>query len=127
MQRSWTRSRRRPFVSTWRSSAVLLSTIITKLYSYEILNSRFALEHRYIEKIKGEESEDFDSLLPFEKNLEVWRQLWRVFEQWSDLAVIVADVRGLVFEFSSLVFEFSSLVFEFSLLYLGYAIDRHDT
>ena len=44
----------------------------------------------YLEKIKGE---GFDSLLPFEKNLEVWRQLWRTFEQWSDLAVIVADVR----------------------------------
>jgi ribosome biogenesis GTPase A len=46
----------------------------------------------YLQKLKGKE-DDFDSLLPFEKNLEVWRQLWRVFEQWSDLAILVADVR----------------------------------
>ena len=43
-------------------------------------------------KIKGEGSENFDSLLPHEKNL-IWRQLWRF--QHERFAVIVADVRLL--------------------------------
>ena len=34
-----------------------------------------------------------DELSPFEHNLEVWRQLWRVLER-SDVIVIVADVRN---------------------------------
>jgi len=34
-----------------------------------------------------------DSLSPFEHNLEVWRQLWRVLER-SDVVCIVSDVRN---------------------------------
>ena len=34
-----------------------------------------------------------DSLSPFEHNLEVWRQLWRVLER-SDVVCLVADVRN---------------------------------
>ena len=30
---------------------------------------------------------------PFEKNLEVWRQLWRVLER-SDMAVQIVDARN---------------------------------
>lgn len=30
---------------------------------------------------------------PFEKNLEVWRQLWRVLER-SDMAIQVVDARN---------------------------------
>ena len=41
----------------------------------------------------------------FEKNLEFGVNCG-VFSNSGRLAVIVADVRGLVFEFSSLVFEF---------------------
>eukprot|EP00930_Biecheleria_cincta_P034727 TRINITY_DN23964_c0_g2_i1.p1 TRINITY_DN23964_c0_g2~~TRINITY_DN23964_c0_g2_i1.p1 ORF type:complete len:580 (+),score=102.39 TRINITY_DN23964_c0_g2_i1:223-1962(+) len=34
-----------------------------------------------------------DDLAPFELNLEVWRQLWRVLEQ-SDVVILVVDVRN---------------------------------
>jgi large subunit GTPase 1 len=35
-------------------------------------------------------------LTPFEKNLEVWRQLWRVVER-SDLIVQIVDARNPLF------------------------------
>ncbi|KAJ7948073.1 large subunit GTPase 1-like [Quillaja saponaria] len=35
-------------------------------------------------------------LTPFEKNLDIWRQLWRVLER-SDLLVMVVDARDPVF------------------------------
>ena len=41
--------------------------------------------------------EDHDLLLtPFEKNLQVWRQLWRVIER-SDLVVQIVDARNPLF------------------------------
>jgi large subunit GTPase 1 len=35
-------------------------------------------------------------LTPFEKNLDIWRQLWRVLER-SDLIVMVVDARDPLF------------------------------
>jgi len=39
-------------------------------------------------------------LTPFEKNLEVWRQLWRVVER-SDIIVQIVDSRNPLLFFSS--------------------------
>lgn len=36
------------------------------------------------------------TVTPFEKNLEVWRQLWRVVER-SDLVVQIVDARNPLF------------------------------
>jgi ribosome biogenesis GTPase A/SAM-dependent methyltransferase len=48
------------------------------------------------------------SLTPFEHNLEVWRQLWRVIEQ-SDVILLTADCRNPLFHISqSLVHELMS-------------------
>lgn len=45
------------------------------------------------------------NVAPFELNLEVWRQLWRVLEQ-SDVVVLIADVRNPTFHIPpSLVHE----------------------
>jgi ribosome biogenesis GTPase A len=40
-----------------------------------------------------EESEARMSVTPFEKNLEVWKQLWRVVER-SDLLIQIVDARN---------------------------------
>lgn len=42
------------------------------------------------------ESEEGLVITPFEKNLEVWRQLWRVLER-SDVIVQVVDARDPLF------------------------------
>ena len=42
------------------------------------------------------EEDDRLMVTPFEKNLEVWRQLWRVLEK-SDLVVQVVDARDPMF------------------------------
>lgn len=42
--------------------------------------------HRQVESSDG-------AVAPFEKNLEVWRQLWRVIEK-SDLIVQIVDCRN---------------------------------
>lgn len=42
------------------------------------------------------ESEEGLIVTPFEKNLEVWRQLWRVLER-SDVIVQVVDARDPLF------------------------------
>jgi large subunit GTPase 1 len=39
-------------------------------------------------------------LTPFEKNIEVWRQLWRVIER-SDLVVQIVDARNPLFFYST--------------------------
>lgn len=39
------------------------------------------------------------ALTPFEKNLEVWRQLWRVVER-SDLLVQIVDARDPLLYYS---------------------------
>jgi len=50
---------------------------------------------------KLEEEEDL-ILTPFEKNLEIWRQLWRVIER-SDIVVQIVDARNpLLFHNSDL-------------------------
>ncbi|CAG8513627.1 1820_t:CDS:2 [Paraglomus brasilianum] len=46
-----------------------------------------------------QEKEDF-LLTPFERNIEVWRQLWRVIER-SDLVVQIVDARNPLFFRSS--------------------------
>lgn len=40
------------------------------------------------------------AITPFEKNVEVWRQLWRVIEK-SDLLLQVVDARNPFFFYSS--------------------------
>jgi large subunit GTPase 1 len=40
-----------------------------------------------------EESHQGLKVTPFEKNLEVWRQLWRVIER-SDFAIQIVDARN---------------------------------
>jgi large subunit GTPase 1 len=47
-----------------------------------------------------EEGEHRRKVTPFEKNLEVWRQLWRVMER-SDLVVQIVDARNPFFYYSS--------------------------
>jgi hypothetical protein len=42
------------------------------------------------------EEEEGLTMTPFEKNLEVWRQLWRVLER-SDVVVQVVDARDPLF------------------------------
>eukprot|EP00968_Pinguiococcus_pyrenoidosus_P012343 scaffold1081_cov219-Pinguiococcus_pyrenoidosus.AAC.3 len=46
-----------------------------------------------------EEKYDSRKVTPFEKNLEVWRQLWRVLER-SDVLVQIVDARNPLFYFS---------------------------
>ncbi|EOD19407.1 hypothetical protein EMIHUDRAFT_242840 [Emiliania huxleyi CCMP1516] len=45
-----------------------------------------------------------DALSPFEHNLEVWRQLWRVVER-SDVVCIVADVRNPLLHVPAALYE----------------------
>lgn len=49
---------------------------------------------------RAEESNDERKVTPFEKNLEVWRQLWRVMER-SDLICQLVDARNPLFYYSS--------------------------
>ncbi len=54
-----------------------------------------SLEHRI-------EQEENATITPFEKNLEIWRQLWRVVER-SDVVVQIVDARNpLLFRSSDL-------------------------
>lgn len=46
------------------------------------------------------ENEEGITMTPFEKNLEVWRQLWRVIER-SDIIVQVVDARDPLFYYST--------------------------
>ncbi|CAM9396701.1 unnamed protein product [Choristocarpus tenellus] len=48
----------------------------------------------------AEESNSTQRVTPFEKNIEVWRQLWRVMER-SDLIVQLVDARNPLFYFST--------------------------
>lgn len=43
--------------------------------------------------VRLEESESRMPVTPFEKNLEVWKQLWRVVER-SDLLIQIVDARN---------------------------------
>ena len=52
-----------------------------------------------------EETEDL-SITPYEKNLEVWRQLWRVVER-SDMLVQIIDGRNPLFFFSDDLFNYA--------------------
>ena len=48
-----------------------------------------------------------DSLSPFEHNLEVWRQLWRVIER-SDVVCLVADVRNPLLHIPAALYDHCS-------------------
>ena len=54
-------------------------------------------------EIKRVEENEKLVLTPFEKNLEVWRQLWRVVER-SDLIVQIVDSRNPLLFYSSVRF-----------------------
>jgi large subunit GTPase 1 len=46
--------------------------------------------------IRLEAAHEQRNVTPFEKNLEVWRQLWRVIER-SDIVVQIVDARNPLF------------------------------
>lgn len=48
---------------------------------------------------------DKEELSYFEKNIEVWRQLWRVVEI-SDIIIIVVDIRNPIFHFNPSLYHF---------------------
>ena len=56
------------------------------------LNERTAFLDWRRQLAELQDAEDF-TLTPFERNLEVWRQLWRVVER-SDLVVQIVDARN---------------------------------
>lgn len=53
-----------------------------------------------------EEKYDDISITPYEKNLEVWRQLWRVVER-SYVLVQIIDARNPLFFFSEDLFSYA--------------------
>lgn len=55
---------------------------------------------RYVCTCSAEETNSEKKVTPFEKNLEVWRQLWRVMER-SDLICQLVDARNPLFYYSS--------------------------
>lgn len=53
-----------------------------------------------------EEADDDLTITPYEKNLEVWRQLWRVVER-SQVLVQIVDGRNPLFFYSEDLFEYA--------------------
>ncbi|KAJ1933355.1 hypothetical protein EC988_009147, partial [Linderina pennispora] len=79
-------------------------------WSYEL--SREALERReeayfdvWLQKIQ--KLKDMDTVSLYEKNLEVWRQLWRVVEI-SDILLLVVDIRHPVLHFPPSLYRYIS-------------------
>ncbi|KAI8323680.1 P-loop containing nucleoside triphosphate hydrolase protein [Martensiomyces pterosporus] len=83
---------------------------VRPLWSYR--QSREQLEKReeeyfaqWLKEIK--ELQDMDSVSLYEKNLEVWRQLWRVVEI-SDILLLVVDIRHPVLHFPPSLYRYIS-------------------
>ncbi|ODV63227.1 ribosome biogenesis GTPase LSG1 [Ascoidea rubescens DSM 1968] len=65
-------------------------------YQLNTLESNLFLEWRRSLAILQNDNDNQLLLTPFEKNIEVWRQLWRVMER-SDLIVQIVDARNPLF------------------------------
>lgn len=48
---------------------------------------------REIALLENDDNNSSRKVTPYEKNLEVWRQLWRVLER-SDMAIQIVDARN---------------------------------
>ena len=63
------------------------------------------LENTYFEKYKSELEQEYPQMGFHERNLEVWRQLWRTIEM-SDILLVLGDARNPLFHFPSTLYDY---------------------